>query len=114
MPDGHIESFAQAIEGIARAAGILPGGPIHQERYRIIGSCALAYTRRGGFFIPNCGAGDTLDKGDPIGRVVDVYGQTQETITTPKTAYIAAIGRPYLPVQSGAMIAELNDDHGWE
>jgi predicted deacylase len=113
MPEAHIESFAQAIEGIARAAEVLPGGPIRQEQYRTIGSCDLAYTRYGGFFIPMCEAGDTLEEGDSVGRVVDVYGQTQEMITTPKRAYLAAVGRPYLPVQSGAMIAELNDDHGW-
>jgi uncharacterized protein len=113
MPEAHIESFAQAIEGVARVAEILPGGPIHRERYRTIGSCDLAYTRHGGFFIPMCEAGDTLEEGAGVGRVVDVYGRTQETIVTPKRAFIAAIGRPYLPVPSGAMVAELNDDHGW-
>jgi predicted deacylase len=113
IPDSHIEAFAQAIEGIARAAEILPGGRVRQERYRTIGSCDLAFTRRGGFFIPACEAGDTLEKGDPVGKVVDVFGQDQEVIATPKRAFIAAIGRPYLPVQSGAMIAELNDDGGW-
>ncbi|WP_414474089.1 succinylglutamate desuccinylase/aspartoacylase family protein [Microvirga sp. M2] len=113
ISEAHIESFAQAIEGVARAAGILPGGAVRQERYRTIGSCDLAYTRHGGFFIPACEAGGTLEQGREVGRVVDVYGRTQETIVTPKRAYIAAVGRPYLPVQSGAMVAELNDDHGW-
>lgn len=113
IPDSHIEAFASAIEGIARAAEILPGGRVPQARYRTIGSCDLAFTRRGGFFVPACAAGDTLKKGDPVGRVVDIFGQDQEVITTPKRAFIAAIGRPYLPVQSGAMIAELNDDGGW-
>lgn len=112
MPEDHIESFARAIDGVARAAEILPGGPVRQERYRTIGSCDLAYTRYGGFFVPMCEAGDLLEKGEPVGRVIDVYGRTQEMITTAKRSYIAAIGRPYLPVQSGAMIAELNDDHG--
>jgi predicted deacylase len=113
LPDRDIEAFALAIEGVARAAEILPGGPVRQEHYRTIGSCDLVYTQRGGFFIPACAAGDTLGEGEPVGLVVDVFGRCQETITTPKRAFVAAIGRPYLPVQSGAMIAELNDDHGW-
>jgi predicted deacylase len=113
MPEAHIDTFVQAIVGIAGEAGIIAGAKATRPRYRTIGSCDLAYTCEGGFFLPSCAAGDTLEEGDIVGRVVDVFGREREVIKTPKHAFVAAIGRPYYPVQSGAMVAELNDDHGW-
>jgi uncharacterized protein len=113
VTDEQIENFARAIEGVARALEILPGGPMPQERYHAIGSCDLVFTGEGGFFVPHCAAGDTLEAGSVVGRVIDVFGAEKEVITTPKRAFLAAIGRRYLPVHSGTMIAELNDDLGW-
>jgi len=113
VTDEQIENFARAIEGMARAMDILPGGPLDQARYRRIGTCDLVFTRESGFFLPACLAGDTVDVGDLVGRVVDIFGAEKELITTPKRAFLAAIGRRYLPVTAGAMIAELNDDLGW-
>jgi uncharacterized protein len=114
MPELHINSFIQAITGIAREGGILPGETFKPHRYRTIGTCELAYTREGGFFVPACDAGDSVEAGDVVGRVIDVFGREREVITTHKRAFIAAIGRPYCPVNTGAMVAELNDDYGWD
>ena len=113
VAEAHIENFVGAIKGVAQSMGILPGPPPRQQRYRTIGSCDLAFTTTGGFFVPSCAAGDNLDASAVVGRVFDVFGRKQETITTPKPCFIAAIGRRYLPVHAGAMIAELSDDHGW-
>jgi predicted deacylase len=114
MPDAHIDSFAAAITGVARAMGILPGGDVRQQRYRMIGSCDLVMTRMGGFFEPACAAGDVVARGALIGKVIDVYGVERERIVARKPGFIAAIGRRFLPVHAGALIAELNDDHGFE
>jgi predicted deacylase len=114
VPDEHIEAFARGIEGVARALEILPGGPVRQQRYRTIGACDLVFTQEGGFFVPACEAGDVLQRGAVVGRVLDPFGTEREVITAAKPAYVAAIGRRFLPVHSGTMVAELNDDKGWE
>jgi predicted deacylase len=114
LEDGEIESFASAIESIARAGGLLPGSPGSAREPTMIGSCDLVFTKEGGFFVPRCRPGQIVEGGERIGEVVDVFGQVRERISSGKRAFVAALGRPYLPVHSGAMIAELNDivSHG--
>ena len=42
-----------------------------------------------------------------IARIMDPYGKIVEEIRAPNgPAYVAALVRPYLPVHSGAMVAE--------
>jgi uncharacterized protein len=113
MPDADIDAFAAAVEGVARAMGILPGGEVRQERYRVIGACDLVFSKAGGFFEPACAAGDTVAAGQPFGRVVDVFGAEVETIVAHKPAFVAAVGRRFLPIHAGALIGELNDDLGF-
>ncbi len=113
MPDEHIEGFAAAIEGIARAMGIVPGGDVRQPRYRVIGSCDLIFSPTGGFFEPACAAGDTVEAGDALGRVIDIYGREQAVVAAGKPGFVAAIARPFLPVFAGALVGELNDDAGF-
>ncbi|WP_210495249.1 succinylglutamate desuccinylase/aspartoacylase domain-containing protein [Microvirga antarctica] len=112
-PDADIDRFAQAVRGVAHAAGILADGAPAPSQYRTIGTCDLAFTRAGGFFMPSVGAGDLIEDGGVVGRVVDVFGREVEVITSPKRAFVAAIGKRFYPVDTGAMVAELNDDHGW-
>lgn len=113
MPEIDIENFATAVTGVARAMSILPGGPVAQDRYRTIGSCDLVFADTPGFFEPAFSAGDTIATGEVLGRIIDAFGDERSSIVAKKTAYIAAIGRRYLPVNAGALLAELNDDHGW-
>ena len=114
MPEEHIESFAGSIEGAARAMGILPGAPPRQARIRRIGSCDLVFSGQGGFFVPDCEVGASLKQGDRFGHVIDAFGMEREVVRAHKPAWVAAIGRNYLPVHSGALIGELNDELDWE
>jgi predicted deacylase len=111
VPEEHVENFAGAVEGVARHLGILPGRPRRPRRRRVLGTCMLVFNRCGGFFLPAVEAGSVVEKGATIGRVMDAHGQIVEEIPLPNTgpAYITAIGRPYLPVYSGSMVAECND-----
>lgn len=107
LPDSDIDKFAGAIEGVAKAMGILPGRPPRKKRYIVVDDCALVFNRSGGYFVPAVEVGDIVESGQTVGRVMDVHGETAEEITSPNgPAYIAAIVRPYLPVHSGTMVAE--------
>ncbi|MGG5822719.1 hypothetical protein [Falsiroseomonas sp. HW251] len=114
MPEEHVEAFATSIEGAARALSILPGAAPRAKRIRRIGSCDLVFSRQGGFFVPGCAVGASLAEGAVFGRIIDAFGDEREVIRAKKPAFVAAIGRPYLPVHSGALIGELNDELGWE
>jgi len=114
MPDAHIESFVAATIGVARAMEILPGGEVRQPRYRTIGSCDFVFTRAGGFFEPVCEVGDTVVAGAALGRVIDVFGDEREQIIARMSGFVAAIGRRFLPVHAGALVAELNEDFGFD
>lgn len=110
VPEAHIDSFAGAIEGVAKAMGIVPGRPPRQKRYRRVGNCELVFNRRGGYFLPAVQAGDVVKKGQRLARVMDPHGGIVEEVVSPNgPAYVAAIVRPYLPVYSGAMVAETID-----
>jgi predicted deacylase len=108
-----IDRFALSVINVAKAAGLILGDPVMPARQKLIGSCELVFTSAGGFFVPDCAAGDSVAAGASLGRVLDIYGAEQERIVAGKPGYIAAIGRMNLPVHSGAMIGELNDEHGW-
>ena len=110
LPDEHVDNFAQAVRGVAQAMKILPGRPPRQERYRTIGHAELVFNARGGFFLPDTEPGAVVRKGQRIGRVMDAHGTIIEELRSPNgPAYIAAIGRRYLPLNSGTMIAETLD-----
>ena len=107
LPDQHIDNFTRAVEGVARAMGILAGPPARQERYRLMRECLLVYNRMGGFLLPEVEAGDVVAKGQVVARLMNPHGDIVEEMVSPNgPAYIAAIRRRYLPVHSGAMIAE--------
>ena len=107
MPEAHIENFASAVEGVARAIGIIPGEPTIQPRYRTMGQCFIVFNQRGGFFAPAVSAGDIVEKGQPLGRILSPHGEIVEEVVSPNgPGYVAALSRPYLPVYSGAWIAE--------
>jgi len=105
--EAHIESFVRAIEGVARALGILPAAPTLAPNYRTIDGCSIVYNQRGGYFEPTVQAGDIVTAGQPLGRILSPHGDVLEELVSPVgPAYIASILRAYLPVHSGSEVAE--------
>ena len=63
--------------------------------------------RRLTYFLPAFDVGAIVKKNAVIGRVMDAHGEIVEEIRSPVgPAYLAALGKPYAPIHSGAMVAE--------
>jgi predicted deacylase len=101
-----VDNFARAIEGVAKALGILPGRAPAQRRYRYLGACDLVFNQRGGYFLPAAAPGATVAKRQVIGRVMDAHGKLVEEIRAPGRSFIAAIVRENRAIHSGTMVAE--------
>ncbi len=106
LKERDVDNFANAIEGVARALGILPGRAPAQKRYRYLGSCDLVYNQRGGYFLPAVAPGATVVKKQVLGRVMDAHGKLVEEIRAPAPSFIAAIVRDNRAIHSGTMVAE--------
>ena len=105
--EGHIESFAHAVEGIAQKMGVLPGTPSPLAKVRTIDGCSIVYSERGGYFEPTVNAGDIVTAGQLLGRILSPHGDVLEELVSPVgPAYIASLLRAYLPIHSGAEVAE--------
>lgn len=109
LTDRVVDLNRDAIAGVARALGIVPGRPKPARRILGLGTCDLLYNQRGGFFLPAVEVGDVVRKGRIIGRILDSYGRIVEEMASPKRAYIAALVRRHRAIHSGTMCAECCD-----
>lgn len=98
-----------AIAGVARSLGIIPGRARPAKRILAVGTCDLLYNQRGGFFLPAVEVGTVVRKGQVIGRVMDSHGRLVEELASPKRSYIAALVREHRAIHSGTMCAECCD-----
>ena len=107
LTEEHVANVTGAIEGVAKAMGILPGKPPRRKSYTVVRDCDLVFNTKGGYFLPAFDAGAIVKKNAVIGRIMDAHGEIVEEIRSPiGPAYLAALGKPYAPVHSGAMVAE--------
>jgi predicted deacylase len=97
-----------AIEGMCQAMGMLPGEPPAATDIRYGGNAVHLKTRVGGFWHPHVAPGDDVVEGQPLGTVVDIFGDEIETTTClfPR-GWIGSIKRPFMPIYSGDQIIEL-------
>ncbi|PLR81251.1 hypothetical protein CVD25_05575 [Bacillus canaveralius] len=107
VTEDHERLFKESIENAMKALEMLPGLAPIQNEYTVINGADFFFTGQGGLFVPACNVGDVLNKGDLLGSVMNLYGDTTEELHCPSDdAYIAAIGHRYWPVHPGQLIAE--------
>jgi predicted deacylase len=103
-----LSNLEGAIEGMCRALKMLPGEPPVAEDIRYGGNAIHIKTRVGGFWHPHVEPGEDVVQGQPLGTIVDIFGDAIET--TPCSfprGWIGSIKRPYMPIYSGDQIIEL-------
>jgi predicted deacylase len=82
---------ADAVRNYLRAAGILPAGPPPPAPRAIFTGYRIVTNARGGFFEALVKPGDRVRAGSPLGRILDVWGDTVETLTAPPDAGSAVV-----------------------
>ncbi|HJM50307.1 MAG TPA: succinylglutamate desuccinylase/aspartoacylase family protein [Alphaproteobacteria bacterium] len=108
VPEAHLENYLSALNGVARAMGILPGRPRKQKKYRLMDDAPLVYSQVGGLFEPAVEPGEVVALNQELGRIHDLFGDLVEIVRSPRgPAYVASIRRRYMPVYSGDQIAEV-------
>lgn len=107
VTEEHEAHFKSSVLDAMKALGMIQGDPPVREKYTMISNAEFFFAGEGGLFIPACNVGDFINKGDLIGSIMNLYGETTEELTcSADNAYIAAIGHRYWPTEPGQLIAE--------
>jgi predicted deacylase len=83
LDPADIRLQADAVRGLLRKVGVLPGEPPRLASYAVITGYRIVTNARGGFFEPSVKPGDRVRPTDVLGRMYDVWGELSENVTAP-------------------------------
>ncbi|WP_245410907.1 succinylglutamate desuccinylase/aspartoacylase family protein [Microvirga flavescens] len=105
--DQNLQDYLTSIDGFMKAVGILPGPAPRQKEYTIVSDGTFIHNREGGMFVPACKVGTIVSKGQLLGRMINMFGETTEEIRSPHdNAFIAALRCNYYPTHAGEIVGE--------
>ena len=78
-----VDMHLRGLQRILQQLRMVDGQPEPQTGQTLVRGFEWVRAERGGFFRKAIGAGDRLHKGDPIGEMVDLWGEPQAEITSP-------------------------------
>lgn len=91
LQDSDIRMQADAVRSYLRTAGVLPASPAPAPPHAIFTGYRIVTNARGGFFEATVQPGDRVQGGSTLGRIIDVWGDTVETLTAPQDAGSALV-----------------------
>lgn len=107
VSDENIANYLSAITNAMRAIGMLEGDVPKLDRYTIVSDGSFLFNQEGGLFEPDCEVGAFLRKNEPIGHIINLYGEkVDETLNPYDYAFVAATLHKYVPTNPGELIAE--------
>jgi predicted deacylase len=108
VTDEDLGNMQTALSGLCQALGMLPGTPPIASDIRYGGNALHLKARAGGFWHSAVVPGEDVVEGQPLGHVVDIFGDTVDTILCryPK-AWIGSTRRPFMPIYAGDQVIEL-------
>jgi len=98
---------ADAARSFLRAVGVLPGEPTRPAAFVLLTGYRIVTNARGGFFEAAVNPGDRIRAGSILGKIVDVYGDTVETMTAPAGSDIVLGVSTYPAAATGGWLFEL-------
>jgi len=107
LDPADIRMQADAVRSYLRTAGVLPGGPPPDATRAIFTGYRIVTNARGGFFEAAVKPGDRVRAGSPLGKIIDTWGDTVETLTAPEGADIVIGVSTYPAAATGGWLIEL-------
>jgi uncharacterized protein len=98
---------ADAVRSFLRTVGVLPGGAPGPAAHTVVTGYRIVTNARGGFFEAAVKPGDRVKAGTVLGRMVDAYGETVETITAPAGTDVVLGVSTYPAAATGGWLFEL-------
>src|SRR5215471_1504328 len=98
---------AGAVRNFLRKVGVLPGEPVGLSAYTVITGYRIVTNARGGFLDVAVKPGDRVRAGSVLARILDVYGDTVETMTAPPGSDIVLGVSTYPAAATGGWLFEL-------
>jgi uncharacterized protein len=98
---------ADAVRSFLRKVGALPGEPARRSSYMVITGYRIVTNARGGFLEAAVKPGERVHEGTVLARILDVYGDTVETMTAPAGSDIVLGVSTYPAAATGGWLFEL-------
>ena len=89
----YIKQGVEGMRGVARQLGMLDGALPDGARLRRVTRRGHVMFSHGGLFRASRAAGEVVKAGEPMGEVMDVWGQVVETVTLPYDVVIIGVRR---------------------
>jgi predicted deacylase len=103
--DLHLQ--AEAVRSFLRKVGVLPGESSMVAKFTIVTGYRIVTNTRGGFFEAAVKPGDRVREGTVLGTILDVYGDTVETLKAPAGSEIVLGVSTYPAAPTGGWLLEL-------
>jgi predicted deacylase len=81
--ESNVEFYESGILNVMKYLNMIDGVPKFQEKQRRFHDIEIIYASSNGFFYPRVKAGDTLEKGQLLGKLVDLFHENEEKILSP-------------------------------
>lgn len=78
--EAEVEAHAESTRRVLRHLGVLPGEIAPVQSQRVYNTFAWMRSEFDGLFQPTVAVGDTVDKGQNLGRVIDYFGSTFQSV----------------------------------
>jgi predicted deacylase len=103
--ENDIKAHVDGVLNVMRTIGILEGEPLPPPINQTIFDKGNTYVQvtRPGLFTPIYGPADTFRKGEKVGIVTDIFGQTVEEVVSPVDGFVWTL-IPRRPVDAGDIV----------
>src|SRR5215471_2247143 len=98
---------ANAVRSFLRKVGVLPGEPTRRSNYTVITGYRIVTNARGGFLDVAVKPGDRVHEGMVLARILDVFGDTVETMVAPPESDIVLGASTYPAAATGGWLFEI-------
>jgi uncharacterized protein len=105
-PKEDVDYYFGCVENSLRYLSVLDGKPRVQKSQKAISGSFRARATTGGIFTSNRRVGEYLRKGDVVGKVTDLKGDTREEIQSPSDSLLTLLFTKHV-VDSGQIVASL-------